>query len=120
MGSNMCDEAIKKLTEEMMANKNDHLILMLEEYLVGVCTTDEVAGKILQGDRSLKEISKKLWERASSNISGRGAYIPDLICFEVAEKYFGITKGDKEKEPASVPRVDVSKRAKIIDILDLL
>lgn len=114
----MINEAIKKLTDEMM-KENDPLILMLEEHLTSICTNDTVAWKILTEGKTIKAVRDQLYARArpeaEKNKKGNagGAFISDAECFRAAEEYFGITEEDKQdrKKPAS---------AGIIDIMDLL
>ena len=54
----MIDKAIAKLTQEMM-EANDPVIQMIEEHLTEVCTTDEIAEKILAEGKTLKGALKE-------------------------------------------------------------
>jgi hypothetical protein len=90
----MIDKAIARITDEMM-KANDPLITMLEEHLTGICTTDAVAEKLLQEEKTLKGASKIIWDEARTRKVGNGAHISDAECCEMAEAYFGITEEDK-------------------------
>lgn len=103
--SQLTDTAIARITDEMMKEK-DYLITMLEEHLTSICTTDAVAGKLMQEGKTLKECSKIIWNEASKRKKGNGAHISDAECFEMAEKYFEIAEEDKQ-EVRKVNKPDV-------------
>ena len=109
----MMDKAIEKLTKEMMS-AGDPLVTMLEEHLTNICTNEAVANKILAEDKSLKKVRDELWEMARNKKQGSGAFIPDEECYQVAEKYFGITEEDKSATSNGRSTTEV------IDILDFL
>lgn len=90
----MIDKAIAKITEEMM-EINEDLAKMLEEHLTGICTTNAVAEKLLDDNKSLKELNEKIWKEAQKRRKGKGLYWPDDEICELAEEYYGITEEDK-------------------------
>lgn len=102
----MIDKAIARITDEMM-KENDPLITMLEEHLTSICTTEAVAGKLLQEDKTLKGASQIIWDEARKRRVGNGAHIPDAECCRMAEEYYGITEEDKAggRRPSTKPDV---------------
>lgn len=104
----MINKAIAKITDEMM-QENDLLITMIEEHLTNICTTEAVAQKLMNEGKTLKACSKVIWAEAEKRKKGRGAHIPDTECYEMAEKYFGITEEDKAGQ----------KKAAVADVIDI-
>ena len=101
----MIDRAIARITDEMM-KIDDPLAQLLEEHLTEICTTDQVAEKLLNPGKTLKGLHSKVWDEARNRRKGNGAYIPDEEIYKMAEKYYGI-------EEKAAP-------AKQINVLDLL
>ena len=95
------DDAIAKMTEE--CNKHEDLI-PIEEYFTGICTTDEIAEKILNPQKSLMGAVRAMGEVARKN---RRTNIPDAEGYEIMRDYFGIKLKEK-------------KSAEVVDVLDLL
>ena len=100
------DEAIKKMTEE--CEKNPQLI-PLEEYLTGICTTDEIAEKILTEGKTLKGAMDKIRTKAKKDAVAGVGIVSDTEAFEMVREYYGIVLGGPKK-----PKKD------IIDLDDLL
>lgn len=100
-------KAIKKITEEMMENQNNTAIRVIEEHLTSICTTNEVAEKILNKEKTLRGALGAIKNEAQKEKVGNCACIDDKRGFEIVEKYFGIEEEDK-------------KINKIIDIIDLI
>lgn len=100
-------KAIKKITEEMMENQNNTAIRVIEEHLTSICTTNEVAEKILNEEKTLRGALEAIRNEAQKEKVGNCACIDDKRGFEIVEKYFGIEEEDK-------------KFNKIIDIIDLI
>lgn len=85
----MIDKAIKKITEEMM-KKNDPLAQLIEEHLTEKCTTEGIAAKLLDPEKKLEEIHKKIWDEARKRRMGNGAFIPDQEIYDMIDEYYGI------------------------------
>lgn len=102
----MINKAIAKITDEMM-KMDDPLAQLIEEHLTEVCKTDQVAERLLDPKKSLKQIHKMLWDEARKRKKGGGAYIPEPEIYDMVDKYYGITEGSK---PA----------AKTINVMDLI
>lgn len=100
-------KAIKKITEEMMENQNNTAIRVIEEHLTSICTTNEVAEKILNEEKTLRGALEAIRNEAQKEKVGNYACIDDKRGFEIVEKYFEIEEEDK-------------KFNKIIDIIDLI
>lgn len=87
----MIDKAIAKLTREMM-EANDPAIQTIEEHLTEVCTTGEIAEKILAEGKTLKgalkEIENTARERQTRN--GSCVCISDTEGFRITDEYFDI------------------------------
>ena len=106
---NKRDEAVARITEECVANKN---LIPLEEYLSSICTNDVIAGKILNKKKTLKECYKEMEKEARKK--GR-AYLTDPEGFSIIREYYGIT-GEDVKTGISL----VKPQADVIDISSLL
>lgn len=100
----MINEAIKKVTEEMMAIDSP-LAQGIEEHLTGVCVSEEVAKKLLDPGKSLQEICKNVTDEARKRAKGNVAYIPPEEVFKMADDYYGIGTAPKRDR---------------IDVMDLL
>lgn len=109
----MIDKAIAKITKEAMA-ANDSFITDLEEHLTSICTTNEIAEKILNENKSLKKASEKIWEIARRRKKGNVACIRSNEVFAALEEYYEIAKVEKDYF------VDANKTEGPINILDLL
>lgn len=100
------NEARAKITEESLEIKGA-LATFIEETVNEHCTTEEVANKILDGKKSIKDlindIRKKAKEKAVNNI----AAISDEEVRGMVLKYFEI---DETK----------AQNAEVVDILDLI
>lgn len=101
--SEKTNRAIARITDECKGN--EHLI-PFEEYLTSICTTDDVADKILNNDKSLKGCFEKMKNIARSRAKNGCAYIPPEEGFRIIREYYGI-EDSKKTSPA-------------IDIMDLL
>lgn len=86
----MIDKAIEKLTKEMM-KADDPAIQMIEEHLTKVCTTDEIAEKILAEGKTLKGALDAMQAEAKKKaVNGVGVF-SDEEGFRIVEGYFGIS-----------------------------
>ncbi len=101
--SEKINKAIAHITDECKGN--EHLI-PFEEYLTSICTTDDVADKILNESKSLKGCFEKMKSIAQKRAKNNCAYVPPEEGFRIIRDYYGI-KDNKKASPA-------------IDIMDLL
>ena len=101
--SEKINKALAHITDECKGN--EHLI-PFEEYLTSICTTDDVAEKILNRDKSLKGCFEKMKSIARGRAKNNCAYIPPEEGLQIIRDYYGI-KDNKKAGPA-------------IDIMDLL
>lgn len=101
------DKAKERLAKEIEGK--DHLI-PFEEYLTEICTTDEIAEKILAEDKSLEGCFKHMESIARGRKTGNFAYIPPEEGFRIIRQYYGIDEDAKAEEET----VDT------VDIMDLL
>ena len=100
----MIDKAIAKITDEMM-KIDTPLAQGIEEHLTGICKSEAVAEKILNPEKKLSDICKKVTDEARKRAKGGVAYIPPEEVFRMVDEYYGIgTERPKEH----------------IDIMDLL
>ena len=102
--SRLTDQAIAKMAEEIKGN--DHLI-PFEEYLTGVCTSDDVAEKILEKDKSLEKCFKHMEGIARKRKTGNFAYIPPEEGFSIIREYYGIKNKPAAREPETVDIMDL-------------
>lgn len=100
----MINEAIKRITEEMMAIDTP-LAQGIEEHLTEACTSEAVAEKLLDPKKSLKGICKDITAEAKKRAKDGVAYIPPEEVFKMVDDYYGI---------GSAPKRDH------IDVMDLL
>lgn len=101
--SEKINKAIARITDECKGN--EHLI-PFEEYLTSICTTDDVADKILSNDKNLKGCFEKMKSIAKGRAVSGCAYIPPEEGFRIIRDYYGIE--------------DSKKTGPAIDIMDLL
>lgn len=104
----MIDKAIARITDEMM-KINDPVAQGIEEYLTGICTSISVAEKLLDPEKKLKEIHKKIWDEARKRKKGNCAYIPPEEVYQMVREYYGIDSRNREQ-----------KHRDKIDVLDLI
>lgn len=101
--SEKINKAIAHITDECKGN--EHLI-PFEEYLTSICTTDDVADKILNRDKSLKGCFEKMKSIAQKRAKNNCAYVPPEEGFRIIRDYYGIE--------------DSKKTGPAIDIMELL
>lgn len=101
--SEKINKAIAHITDE--CKENEHLI-PFEEYLTSICTTDDVADKILNESKSLKGCFEKMKSIAQKRAKNNCAYVPPEEGFRIIREYYGIE--------------DSKKTGPAIDIMDLL
>lgn len=105
------DDAIAKITTE--CEGKDYLI-PFEEYLTEICTTDEIAEKILKPEKSLEECCSQMEKIAEKRMVRKGnvgkAYIPPEEGFRIIRDYYEIELSEKKEK----------KSAEVVDVLDLL
>ncbi len=102
----MKDKAIAKITEEAMAI-DDPVAFGIEEHLTGMCTTNTVAMKILEGDKKLKEIYDKVWLEARKRRKGNCAYIPPEEVYAMVDEYYGLNNKVTNRQRSSADRANV-------------
>lgn len=104
--SKKTDEAIARITQESYG-KDD--LIVFEEYLTSICTTDDIAEKILNQDKTLQGCFTYMKDKArQKQVNGAGFFSPE-DGFAIIRDYYGITDRDKDKDGSDV-----------IDIMDLL
>lgn len=79
--------AIARITKE--CEGNDHLI-PFEEYLTSICTTETIADKILNKNKTLKGCFDKMKTIARGRAVNGCAYIPPEEGFEIIKDYYEI------------------------------
>lgn len=97
---NKTNDAIKRITEEAM-KLNNPFATYIEEYLTNECTSDTVAEKILNPQKSLKEFTDTITEemRAEAQKGGTGARsagASDEYFYRRAREYYEIGKEKKK------------------------
>lgn len=98
------NDAIARITDE--CEGKDYLI-PFEEYLTGICTSDEIADKILNPKKTLDGCFENMKGIAKKRAVKGAAYIPPEEGFQIIRDYYGI---ELRKE----------KKAAVIDVMDLL
>lgn len=100
------NEARAKITEESLEIKGA-LATFIEETINERCTTEEVANKILDGKKSIKDLINNIRNKAKEKAVNNMAAISDEEVRGMVLKYFEI---DETK----------AQNAEIVDILDLI
>lgn len=100
------NEARAKITEESLEIKGA-LATFIEETVNERCTTEEVANKILDGKKSIKDLIDKITKEAKSRAVNSVAAISDEEVKDMVLKYYEI---DETK----------AQNAEVVDILDLI
>lgn len=98
------DDAIARITKE--CEGKDYLI-PFEEYLTGICNSDEIADKILNPKKTLDGCFEKMKSIARKRAVKNAAYIPPEEGYQIIRDYYGIELNEK-------------KTAAVLDVLDLL
>lgn len=117
MRTTLQDNAIAKITEEMMADAKDGKpapeIQAIEEMLTELCTTDEIAEKLLADGKDLQGAYNALYKEAKDSRNGKNVVcIPPQRAQQIIEKYYGITDVNK-----AIPRPHRRNRPSRIDVL---
>ena len=100
------NEARAKITEESLEIKSA-LATFIEETINERCTTEEVANKILDGKKSIKDLINDIRNKAKEKAVNNMAAISDEEVRGMVLKYFEI---DETK----------TQNAEVVDILDLI
>lgn len=100
------NEARAKITEESLKIKGA-LATFIEETINERCTTEEVANKILDGKKSIKDLINNIRSKAKEKAVNNMAAISDEEVRGIVLKYFEI---DETK----------AQNAEVVDILDLI
>lgn len=100
------NEARAKITEESLEIKGA-LATFIEETVNEHCTTEEVANKILDGKKSIKDLINDIRNKAKEKAVNNMAAISDEEVRGMVLKYFEI---DETKV----------QNAEVVDILDLI
>lgn len=100
------NEARAKITEESLKIKSA-LATFIEETVNEHCTTEEVANKILDGKKSIKDLINNITNKAKEKAVKNVAAISDEEVKEMVLKYYEI---DETK----------AQNAEVVDILDLI
>ena len=101
------NDAIAKITTE--CEGKDYLI-PFEEYLTEICTTDEIAEKILKPEKKLQGCFDTMKSIAKKRAVNGAAYIPPEEGFRIIRDYYEIELSEKKEK----------KSAEVVDVLDLL
>lgn len=89
----MIDQAIAHITEQMMAEGEDPLAIIIEEHLTRICTNMEVAEKLLAPEKSVKKCAAMLWDEAKNRRKNNAAIIPADEMYSLIDSYYGIQQG---------------------------
>lgn len=100
------NEARAKITEESLEIKSA-LATFIEETVNERCTTEEVANKILDGKKSIKDLINNITAKAREKAKNKVAAISDEEVRDMVLKYYEID----EIKP---------QNAEVVDILDLI
>lgn len=103
----MIDKAIARITEQAM-KLNHGLATVIEEYLTDRCTTNEVAEKLLDENKTVSEIYNKIKNHARDLAKDRFAMMKDDELYGMIDEYYGLDHASaSHKASAPAPKVDV-------------
>lgn len=97
----MIDKAIARVTDEMM-KIDTPLAQGIEEHLTKTCKNGTIAEKILNPEKNLQEICKRVTAEAKKRAKGGVAYIPPEEVFQMIDDYYGIGSQPSAKEHIDV------------------
>lgn len=100
--SDKTDRAKARLAEECL---NKEYLIPFEEYLTGICTSDDIADKILDESKTLEGCFEHMREIARKRQKNNCAYIPEAEGLEIIREYYDI---------------NLSVKSDVIDITDFL
>ena len=109
----MINKAIAHITDQAM-KAGDELSRFLEEHLTEICTNERIAEKLLNEEKTLKEINDQMWAKAEKRRKGNFAGIDSRELYDMLESYYEITEADKQHNRQK------SKSNTVIDISGLL
>lgn len=92
----MIDKAIAKITEEMMQT-SDPTIQCVEEHLTKICTTADIAEKLLDPEKNIKGAVDAMREVARKRVVRGVGCVPPEEGFRIVDEYFGITEEMKSR-----------------------
>ncbi len=119
----LIDKAIAHITEQAMEIKHP-FATFIEEHLTNICTTEDIANKLLDESKDLKEFCKnqldEMREEARKGGTGlQGAGLPDAEFYRRVENYYNINIVNVSNSNNIVKPVTKSDK-KIVNIMDLL
>lgn len=123
----LINSAIAHITRQAM-EVNNPFATFIEEHLTSICTTEDIANKLLCESKDLKEFCKKqadeMKEKAKKGGAGlQCAGLPDAEFCARAESYYNIIGNDKNtgyEKNKEMPKKQEKQEKKIINIMDLL
>ena len=106
MNMELINKARSEITEQSLI-LNNSFATFIEEYLNKICTTEKVAKKILNPDKTLKEFCDKCVKEAREIARKKGngmqyAGFPDAEYYERVERYYNISPEDKGKVSTNI------------------
>ena len=104
--SQKTDEAKMRMAKECQGKEE---LVPIEEYLTSICTTDAVAEKILEKEKTLQKCLDHMRKIAQKKAVHGFACIPPEEGFKIIGEYYGITEADKSQTVGNV-----------IDIMDYI
>lgn len=109
----MVNEAIAHITDQAMKENNPH-ITKIEEYLTAKCTGNAVAEKLLNKEKSLRELYDDIYEKARKSAVKGAAVMTSEEVFEMVDEYYGLNAADEMESAAK------TQQSKAVNILDFL
>lgn len=109
----MINKAIEKITREAM-DMNDPFAFFIEDHLTEMCTTNNVAEKLLADDKSIKKIATRIRnqmekEAKEANPGKRSAWwgAPDAKLLKMVDEYYGLDQATAEPEQEDINVLDL-------------
>lgn len=100
------NRARAKITDESQ-KIGGPLAIFIEEHVNSLCTTADVAAKIM--DKNLKDLIKEIENEARKNKTGNVGAVSDADVIAMAEDFYGIGAAARK-----------SRTADVIDVFDLI
>ena len=109
----MINKAIEKITREAM-DMNDPFAFFIEDHLTEMCTTNNVAEKLLADDKSIKKIATRIRnqmekEAKEANPGKRSAWwgAPDAKLLKMVDEYYGLDQATAKPEQEDINVLDL-------------
>lgn len=116
----MVNSAIEKIRQEIKANPKDKYINGIGEYLISICNNDDIAGKIMASEKTIKGSLEHMKNEAKKIKVGNMAMFTPEEGLEIIFKYFGIKLIDEPIINIKQDNIEKNNPSENVSLLDVL